>query len=85
MQVTFRPASPVDADQAVPRICSSAPPAFDFIIAVPGVATASEFLRRAFLDGGGEFAFRNHVVGELDGAATNARAQGLLELSWAAR
>ena len=49
------------------------------------MATASEFLRRAFLDGGGEFAFRNHVVGELDGAATNPRAQGLLELSWAAR
>lgn len=53
--------------QAVPLIHSSGPAAFDYVFAVPGLGDAQAFLRRAFVDGAGEFGWRNHVVGELDG------------------
>jgi ribosomal protein S18 acetylase RimI-like enzyme len=59
----IRPAGPEDADAAVPLIYSSGPAAFDYVFHVPGRATARDFLRRAFVDGAGEFGFRNHVVG----------------------
>ena len=74
MQVTFRAATPADADAAVPLIYSSGPAAFDFVFTVPGRATALEFLRRAFVDGAGEFGHRNHVVGVLDGCIVAAGA-----------
>src|SRR5690349_2765813 len=65
--VGFRQAAPADAAAAVPLIHSSGPAAFDYVFAVAGHATAQEFLRRAFVDGAGEFGWRNHWVGELDG------------------
>jgi ribosomal protein S18 acetylase RimI-like enzyme len=65
--LVFRPAQTADADAAVPLIYSSGPAAFDYVFAVPGRCGAQEFLRRAFVDGAGQFGFRNHVVGVEDG------------------
>ncbi|MDO1530017.1 GNAT family N-acetyltransferase [Fulvimonas sp. R45] len=65
--VRFRAASPQDAAAAVPLIHSSGPAAFDYVFAVPGRGDAQAFLRHAFVDGAGEFGWRNHVVGELEG------------------
>lgn len=66
--LTFRPAEAVDVAAAVPLIHSSGPDAFEYVFARPGVGDAQAFLRRAFVDGAGEFGWRNHVVGELNGA-----------------
>lgn len=74
MPLLFRPATAADADDAVPLIYSSGPAAFDFVFSVPGKATAIDFLRAAFADGRGEFGFRNHVVGLVDGALVAAGA-----------
>lgn len=74
MPVIFRSATAADADDAVPLIYSSGPAAFDYVFTVPGRATAGSFLRMAFLDGRGEFGFRNHVVGVLDGVVVAAGA-----------
>lgn len=63
----FRQATPDDVLPAVPLIHSSGPAAFDYVFAIPGHGDAQAFLRRAFVDGAGEFGWRNHVVGELDG------------------
>jgi ribosomal protein S18 acetylase RimI-like enzyme len=63
MSLSFRPADPADVDDAVPLIYSSGPSAFDYVFGVPGGISALEFLRRAFVDGAGEFGYRNHVVG----------------------
>ncbi|WP_449424134.1 GNAT family N-acetyltransferase [Rhodanobacter lindaniclasticus] len=41
---------------------------------MPGIGDAQAFLRRAFVDGAGEFGWRNHVVGELDGVVVAAGA-----------
>lgn len=63
----FRPAQAADAGLAVPLIHSSGPAAFDYVFAVPGRGNAQDFLRHAFLDGAGEFGWRNHWVGEQGG------------------
>lgn len=65
--VRFRAATPDDAVPAVPLIHSSGPAAFEYVFAVPGCGDARDFLARAFVDGAGEFGWRNHCVGELDG------------------
>jgi ribosomal protein S18 acetylase RimI-like enzyme len=67
-ELGFRPARAADVAAAVPLIHSSGPEAFEFVFAVPGVGDGQAFLRRAFVDGAGEFGWRNHVVGVLDGA-----------------
>ena len=56
---------------AVSLIHSSGPAAFEYVFGVPG-GDAQAFLRRAFVDGAGEFGWRNHVVGELDGVVVAA-------------
>jgi ribosomal protein S18 acetylase RimI-like enzyme len=66
--VKFRLATAQDAVVAVPLIYSSGPAAFDYVFALPGGSDAQAFLRHAFVDGAGEFGWRNHVVGELEGA-----------------
>ena len=63
----FRPAAAADVEAAVPLIYSSGPAAFDYVFALPDVGDAQAFLRRAFVDGAGEFGWRNHVAAELDG------------------
>ena len=70
--LAFRPATPADADAAVPLIYSSGPTTFDYVFHAPPRGTAVEFLRQAFLDGAGEFGFRNHVVGMRDGVVVAA-------------
>lgn len=72
--VRFRAATAQDAAAAVPLIHSSGPAAFDYVFAVPGRSTAQAFLRRAFADGAGEFGWRNHIVGELEGVVVAAGA-----------
>lgn len=64
----FRPAAATDVDAAVPLIHSSGPAAFDYVFSVPGAGDAAAFLKRAFVDGAGEFGWRNHVVGVIDDA-----------------
>jgi len=81
--LTFRPAVAADAEAAVPLIYSSGPAAFDYVFAVPQVGDAQAFLRRAFADGAGEFGWRNHVVGELDGAVVAAGAGFGGDAKWA--
>ncbi len=70
----FRTALATDVAAAVPLIHSSGPEAFEYVFTVPGVGDAQAFLGRAFIDGGGEFGWRNHVVGVLDGAVVAAGA-----------
>ncbi len=75
MKVAFRTAAATDAEAVVPLIYSSGPAAFDYVFrADSGGATAEDFLRWAFLDGAGEFGWRNHVVGEIDGTIVAAGA-----------
>jgi ribosomal protein S18 acetylase RimI-like enzyme len=65
--VSFRPAVPGDVEAAVPLIYSSGPAAFDFVFAHGRSGRVEAFLRYAFLQGGGEFGWRNHVAGVVDG------------------
>ena len=74
MRIAFRPAAAADVEAAVPLIYSSGPAAFDYVFTVKGSPTAEDFLRSAFLDGAGEFGWRNHVVGEIDGRIVAAGA-----------
>jgi len=67
MPLTFRHARPDDVDAAVPLIYSSGPDAFDYAFARPGRNSAQDFLRYAFVQGGGQFGWRQHWVGEQDG------------------
>lgn len=67
MSLFFRPATADDTALAVPLIHSSGPAAFDYVFAQPGRCSALEFLEAAFVAGDGEFGYRRHWVGELDG------------------
>lgn len=67
MSLEFRLAHAIDVDLAVPLIYSSGPIAFDYVFARQSKGDAQDFLRYAFQDGAGEFGYRNHVVGVLDG------------------
>jgi ribosomal protein S18 acetylase RimI-like enzyme len=60
--LTFRPAAPDDVEAAVKLIYSSGPGAFDYVFASGKPGRALDFLRYAFLQGGGEFGWRNHVA-----------------------
>ena len=70
----FRAATPADVDSAVPLIYSSGPDAFNFVFDQPGRADALTFLRRAFVDGAGEFGYRNHVVAVENGVVVGVGA-----------
>lgn len=72
MPLTFRPARVTDVDAAVPLIYSSGPDAFDYAFARPGRNSAQDFLRYAFVQGSGQFGWRQHWVGELDGRVVAA-------------
>ena len=62
MPLNFRPARPEDVDLAVPLIYSSGPAAFDYVF-----PRAQAFLRAVFVSAKGQFSYRQHWVGELDG------------------
>jgi ribosomal protein S18 acetylase RimI-like enzyme len=72
--LTFRAASPADVAEAVPLIYSSGPEAFDYVFDNGAPRGAQEFLRFAYLQGAGEFGWRNHVVGQIDGQVVAAAA-----------
>lgn len=61
-QIVFRQARPDDADTVVPLVYDSGPDAFRYVF-----GDAETFLRHAYLDGAGEFGYRNHTVAEVDG------------------
>ena len=71
--VRFRPARANDMEAALPLILSSGPDAFNYVFRTAR-HTPEDFLRGAFVDGAGEFGYRNHVVGELDGRVVAAGA-----------
>lgn len=66
LQLRFRPAAPEDATAAVPLIYSSGPAAFDYVFAAGEGRDAPSFLQHCFVDGAGEFGWRNHWVGIAD-------------------
>jgi len=72
--LTFRAATPADVADAVPLIYSSGPAAFDYVFNIGGRRGAQEFLRFAYLQGGGEFGWRNHRVAEIGGRVAAAGA-----------
>ena len=72
MPLTFRRARLDDVDAAIPLIYSSGPDAFDYAFARPGRNSAQDFLRYAFVQGGGQFGWRQHWVGEQDGQVVAA-------------
>lgn len=67
LRVQFRRAGPDDASAAVPLIYSSGPAAFDYVFSTRDGGDAQAFLQRCFVDGAGEFGWRNHWVGVVDG------------------
>ncbi len=62
MPIAFRPAQPNDVEAAVPLIYSSGSAAFEYVFTHRVKGTAQQFLHKAFLSGGGEFGFKNHIV-----------------------
>jgi ribosomal protein S18 acetylase RimI-like enzyme len=67
MDVEFREAVAADVGAAVPLIYSSGPSAFEFVFADAKRGMAQDFLRYAFPKGRGEFGYRGHVMGVVDG------------------
>jgi ribosomal protein S18 acetylase RimI-like enzyme len=66
MEFLFRRAQPQDAEEASRLVYSVGPEGFDYTFS-QGNTTAPEFLRYAFLEGGGFFGYRNHIVVEAAG------------------
>lgn len=73
MEIRFRQAQPEDADRACPLIYSAAPEAFDYMFAAEGYS-ALEYLRYAFVGGGGLLGYRIHVVASVKDAVVGTIA-----------
>ncbi len=73
MEILFRPAEPKDADEASRLVYSAGIEGFDYTFS-QGNIKAPEFLRYAFLEGGGFFGYRNHVVVEVAGRVVGTGA-----------
>ncbi|PMQ04799.1 putative N-acetyltransferase [Dyella sp. AD56] len=82
LQVRFRPAAPEDVEVAVPLIYSSGPTAFDYVFATRDGDDAQAFLRHCFVDGAGEFGWRNHCVGMVDGRVVAVGAGYGADTKW---
>jgi len=67
MDVQFRQGQPGDVEAAVPLIYSSGPAAFEYVFGDAKRGMAQDFLAHGFPKGGGEFGYRGHVVGVVDG------------------
>jgi ribosomal protein S18 acetylase RimI-like enzyme len=67
MTLTIRAAETADVETAVQLIYSSGPNAFNYVFNTGGKGSALDFLRMAYLDGAGEFGYRNHLVVVEDG------------------
>jgi ribosomal protein S18 acetylase RimI-like enzyme len=72
--LTFRVAAPSDVAAVVPLLYSSGPATFDYVFDIGGARRAQDFLRFAFLKGGGEFGWRVHRVAEFGGRVAAAGA-----------
>jgi ribosomal protein S18 acetylase RimI-like enzyme len=70
----FRAAAPADVADAVPLIYSSGPAAFDYVFDIGNARGAQQYLRFAYLQGGGEFGWRAHRVAEIGGQVVAAGA-----------
>lgn len=66
-QITFRPCSPDDLEQAVPLIYSAGPVAFDLAFNDTHTTQSTEFLQAAFVKSGGEFSYDQHLAIIRDG------------------
>lgn len=82
LRVSFRPAAAEDADVAVPLIYSSGPSAFDFVFTTRDGGDALAFLHHCFVDGAGEFGWRNHWVGVVDGRVVAVGAGYGADTKW---
>lgn len=82
LQVRFRPAVPDDAAVAVPLIYSSGPVAFDYVFTTREGGDACAFLQHCFIDGAGEFGWRNHWVGVIEGKVVAVGAGFGAETKW---
>ncbi|MHA6205006.1 GNAT family N-acetyltransferase [Dyella soli] len=82
LQVQFRPAAPADATAAVPLIYCSGPAAFDYVFATRDGHDAQAFLQRCFVDGAGEFGWRNHWVGVAQGRVVAVGAGYGADTQW---
>ncbi|WP_430391525.1 GNAT family N-acetyltransferase [Dyella sp. 20L07] len=82
LQVRFRPAKAEDADAAVPLMYSSGPVAFDYVFASRDGSGSLAFLQHCFVDGAGEFGWRNHWVGEINGRVVAVGAGFGAESKW---
>lgn len=72
MPAEFRPARPGDVEAALPLIYASGPAAFEYVFGPSCAGGARSYLRAAFLDGAGQFGWRNHVVGVRGGEVVAA-------------
>ena len=61
-QITFRPCTPDDLEQAVPLIYSAGPVAFDIAFNDTHVTQSKAFLQAAFVRSGGEFSYDQHLA-----------------------
>ncbi|WP_232823651.1 GNAT family N-acetyltransferase [Dyella sp. C9] len=67
----------------MPLIYSSGPVAFDYVFATRDGDEALDFLHRCFVDGGGEFGWRNHWVGVADDQVVAVGAGYGADRKWA--
>lgn len=82
LQVRFRPAAAEDAAVAVPLIYSSGPVAFDYVFTTRDGGDARAFLQHCFVDGAGEFGWRNHWVGLVEGKVVAVGAGFGADTKW---
>ncbi|MCC6794834.1 MAG: GNAT family N-acetyltransferase [Candidatus Hydrogenedentes bacterium] len=67
MEMTLRPATPDDADAAIPLIYSSGPAVLDYIFTSRSKEDVFACMRRGFVRNAGELGYAIHTVAELDG------------------
>ena len=84
MTITFRAAQPDDVEAAIRLIYSSGSNTFNYVFDTEKNGSAIDFLRMAYLDGAGEFGYRNHLVATEDGKviATGAGWSGKTGLAF---
>lgn len=67
MSLKFRPCRPDDVEAVIPLMYSAGPDAYRYVFSVSERLQTLEFLRYAYVQGRGEFGYRDHVVAVDDG------------------